>query len=1763
MPTIGRAEITVVYDGKDLPRQARELGEESGESFGEEHANAADKEIKDGLDDTLKDAEKRSGESGDRGGKNFGVKYSDAADKVMKQRLSKTADDVAKVFTDDKGIEKFVQGYKGAGTATDDLREKLDSLHESNVIGSKDYDELGGKLQGYVRELEVAKRSIVDQKDAHVEAYERINEMIEVNSKARDRLHDQIDLQAKQATDAIDQSVDRQVEAYEKKYGPAIDAAGERVKTLGERVDVASKKGNDGSLSNFLTRLDDFDKNRRLPTVSGDLEKLGDSVEKSGASINRNRGFFGGLADNVGRLGRTLLGDAKTVGTDIEKIGAGVARGGDDAAGATPKFGSLFRTFSSFDPSDNIGQLLALIVAFAPQIAVLASGLAAGLLIIAGGVAALALAVGGGVIGFSNFMGDVGKLPTGVQPAARAVQSFVGDFKDLRSELQEHMFAGLGGEMGKLSTELIPALKKDFGSLGDALHDVLGDMTRDVTSSGFKNDLRDIFAESKPVIRDLGTIARESFGIIGQLLKDVLPDTHDFTKGVADALGKFNEFLRSPEGKRAVQDWLNDAKQVLGKLGDAIGEVAKAFGKLVSNPKNLQDTINSLEELGKAGPALLRTGQNLSTLAAAAVKAIGTLSSIFENASKIADPFLTGLEVTFTAVVTKARTVVDFFRDIFSAGIKNAMDVAGGTVKAFKQITDGDFVGAGKTIADTTAKVKTNLGHVSDAVRSMGSDGDAAFDKLGKSSQNNLTAIANKLGYTGDDAKKFGGRVSEVASAGGVDLADLKTKGGLSMDQLASKLGLTEGAAKTLLTDGLSPASTKGSAALADLKQKAGTNLDGISNSLGLTGKDAKTFKGAKLAGAKSWDDIYSALASGGSKSRTEFANKIIASANDSGRSIDDLPPKIRSLVEKYGTIPAKKNTDVTLNDQASSKANSIAHAIDSIQNRNVTVAVYYEQHGTNPATGGAKYGAKVGGIMVGGNIVAGGQRLSNGVHAFANGGILRSPLRIGNTLAGEAGAEAIVPLTGSLKQVDRSVRDLAAYARGHDAVGERLSGRIFGAGATGFHRGEHLMYEGYLELGGVPLINVEATEAYVAHLAPNIGLKLVFNTDQLHIANEESAYRTPLLDEAPWVNLRDPVTHGFLGLYPTSIQGIDDSSLSASVTEYVTDGGSIGSQRLSTKSIRVAGLLVGMDKLSVHAGLDWLKEAVRSGDCSDCGEGLLRYFRNIPDVCEAAFGDETGTDSRSFGDLTPGTYRYTFPSARVDSRMPMRAQWDAQWAEGTLINYSLSAPSSVDTVLAGAAVQPLRRNYIVNPTLRTGLSGYLTAAGQTAWSLTGGVDGASFGRMSLGVMSPFAVTPFGTGGFGGGGTGAAVSTSSVGAMPAGSATVSVALRSATSSPVTISLLDSTGKTLGSSVVAPGSDWGRFSVTATVPAGVVTVLISTAGAADFDQVMLEAGSRANAYFDGSQLEDGFTVSWEGAVDASVSRREWASSTELIWEDSTVRPTLTIVEGAALGVQLVWAVRRSITMSEQLLSYERHLFDVVCTQGPQVMQEINLSDKGMGVFLQVEFTLTAGNPSAFSLPELISTTPLASGTYVDPDVAIEYDDFSWLSDPNSTVVTRPPSAPIINNPAIESISTWRRYYVPIPAQSVADWAESIPTMALTSKDAAITQVRVRFHPNPFDYAPQRVDPQSYCSEFVVSYLPALTRLEVDGVFEQATASRGQNAALNADHLLYGSDGGPITWPRLSCAIPYVLTIDVPPTSSLDAFGVDLSLRRKAG
>lgn len=169
----------------------------------------------------------------------------------------------------------------------------------------------------------------------------------------------------------------------------------------------------------------------------------------------------------------------------------------------------------------------------------------------------------------------------------------------------------------------------------------------------------------------------------------------------------------------------------------------------------------------------------------------------------------------------------------------------------------------------------------------------------------------------------------------------------------------------------------------------------------------------------------------------------------------------------------------------------------------------------------------------------------------------------------------------------------------------------------------------------------------------------------------------------------------------------------------------------------------------------------------------------------------------------------------------------------------------------------------------------------------------------------------------------------------------------------------------------------------------------------------------------------------------------------------------------------------------------------------------------------------------------------------------------VQDPDCAVVPSAPLPPQIENDCIVTIGEWLRYSYSIPALEVSEWLAVVPTIELSTLGAAATQVRVRFYRNPTGGPISSfTDWDDWESELYLSYMPPNAVVTLDGITQAATADVSGHTGVPMDHLMYGSDGGVVTWPLLTCGDAYIMTVDTPIDLPPGGLSVAVDLRQRA-
>lgn len=228
---------------------------------------------------------------------------------------------------------------------------------------------------------------------------------------------------------------------------------------------------------------------------------------------------------------------------------------------------------------------------------------------------------------------------------------------------------------------------------------------------------------------------------------------------------------------------------------------------------------------------------------------------------------------------------------------------------------------------------------------------------------------------------------------------------------------------------------------------------------------------------------------------------------------------------------------------------------------------------------------------------------------------------------------------------------------------------------------------------------------------------------------------------------------------------------------------------------------------------------------------------------------------------------------------------------------------------------------------------------------------------------------------------------------------------------------------------------------------------------------------------------------------------------------------------------------------EFVSFGRSFYNVELMEGPKVVEEL---PSKAAVMQKVEFLFSVGKPWPFTDLVEVATLDMDTATnHTDAagencsESSIAYDNF--ITDPFFTEVAQPPRPPQILPPNILDISSWRRKTVQLPLSMSDRAGRVVPVVKIFAGPAAAQFVRVRFYRDEVVGATGC----DYDGEFLVSYIPATSVMQLDGIRREISVTLPDTRVVPAGHLLYGTDGRPFQWPELACHHTYTVAVDMMP------------------
>lgn len=643
------------------------------------------------------------------------------------------------------------------------------------------------------------------------------------------------------------------------------------------------------------------------------------------------------------------------------------------------------------------------------------------------------------------------------------------------------------------------------------------------------------------------------------------------------------------------------------------------------------------------------------------------------------------------------------------------------------------------------------------------------------------------------------------------------------------------------------------------------------------------------------------------------------------------------------------------------------------------------------------------------------------------------------------------------------------------------------------------MVFTGYLDVGGREIINAGRTQKYVEMLLPTLKLEGCGDCEGLHEALGHPAYSSPVVDRPEWLDPDNPDTWDFYGLYPVTFEGFEDATTTAAVTEFIYDGGAVSPPRRASRSVRVTGLMIGLSPEAVSAGMTWLRKVLRPGGCAgnaSCTGDHMSYFIACPPLCTDA--PDLLADLSEPRECATGAI--LTPISRC-ARPYERHLYDSVCIDG---------PRIVNTYdpKCGAMV-------MVEFTIVSGVPSPFGTAQQ--------VIDVDVEQSDLVSIPDYTCDP-----------------SSEGAL--------VQRTQAARNPLP-QLWD-----LGWETLDPAYWNNNANTTVVHTPGGRSVYSNRWTEGGWGPAVLGgvafAGADGNQPANTPQVASGITytvsawmlpdVTARGYIEVQPTNETGVNIGPSIFAASDLAPAMTWVRGVVTFTVPQGATRLRISARMEVP------FPGVALFGDGAYFTEVLVEAAAGASIYFDGDTLSSDPTVtfswFGTPGH-SASRMVQQVYAGPIV-----------DPDCPPVPSPPRPPTIDESCVVDVGDYKRFTVTIPADVVPRWSDIVPIVNLTTSTTPIRQLRVRFYSNPSGLPIYDLVQCDFVGEFIVSYLPPNSTMTIDGTSQEVVVTGKSGLSQTGSHLLYGSGGGPMVWPFMSCGSQYDLAIDLDP----DATGLEFEL-----
>ncbi|GAB3304324.1 hypothetical protein EK0264_03765 [Epidermidibacterium keratini] len=458
----------------------------------------------------------------------------------------------------------------------------------------------------------------------------------------------------------------------------------------------------------------------------------------------------------------------RRVGSKIQSGITGLAGGAFRFTGSVVKIGAIGVAAST--AAAGIGAMAAQAV---PLAAALSQAAGVAPLIpaaLAGGAAVLAtMAVGAkGVLDAFKNSGDPEKYAEALAKLAPSAREFVEAgvgmkdiFTSIRMDTQQRLFQGLGRELSRWKTNLLPALRSGFKDVAGGLNDAAKSLMQTLGSPKMADAIRTLFGNTGKGL----SAASGGFSGFLQGFASLSAGASGFFerlgRGFTDAGQRFSTWVDRIVANGQLDRWINNGIEAFKSIGSILGNIGSTLGSIFSAAsasggnflKRIDDITGQMAAWAKSfdGQTALQNffagvSQITNALAPVGAALAGLVGTIALNAGKVAEAF-----------APFAAKVID--------NLKPAVDVLGDILADIAPPLGGFLDALSKYIAPTLQAIGPGVKKVFEALEASGPAIGRTLESLGRIGGKVLEGIAAVLPTIASGLASMAEFVADVVDA--------------------------------------------------------------------------------------------------------------------------------------------------------------------------------------------------------------------------------------------------------------------------------------------------------------------------------------------------------------------------------------------------------------------------------------------------------------------------------------------------------------------------------------------------------------------------------------------------------------------------------------------------------------------------------------------------------------------------------------------------------------------------------------------------------------------------------------------------------------------------------------------------------------------------------------------------------------------------------------------------------------------------------------